>query len=416
MPPKKVPESVIKGIKNKEALVTWMLNNIDHSLILQCLQPSAVVSEAGPSRPAPLSKKEEKQAATQAVAEELGLDVIFNDTSFGPKATLKGQKYYGLISQSCPMIKHLIIDEKTGAIAGKVPGLKGPKAPYHRLYITKEKLEKVCKKEADAMLTEISRNQGFGAIRFNTKFLTGGKKAGGFISKAAKKAVKLAKKPLKPSGFVNPQQAAGLASFKAIKSGKSIIGSGLAGKIAYQKARGYNRKLAGKVAKSSLAKMKRLTGRPSLRNLPRSWMAFGSAEKEEFKARRALKRRARGAVGGLKRGIKGAKRRDRNAVKKGRKVGGIKGKLVGGMGRTINVGMAVPMVGSSVTRGFIRPSRRSRFGKVKRTSHHPLREKAKKLGIRITRTVGGKRVYKTDVMLKNQIKTKMSKSNRPIKR
>ena len=46
MPPKKVPESVIKGIKNKEALVSWMLENIDHSLILQCLQPSAVTEAA----------------------------------------------------------------------------------------------------------------------------------------------------------------------------------------------------------------------------------------------------------------------------------------------------------------------------------------------------------------------------------
>mgnify|MGYP001414288410 CR=1 FL=1 len=87
-------------------------------------------------------------------------------------------------------------------------------------------------------------------------------------------------------------------------------------------------------------------------------------------------------------------------------MGGIKGRLTSGIGRTINVGAAIPTVGSSITRGFIRPTRRSRFGKVTRKSHHPLREKAKKKGIKVTHMVGGKRVYKTDKMLQKQLKKK----------
>jgi len=440
MKAKQVPESVIKGITNKSALVDWMLNNIDHNLILQCLQPSAISpssSDSGPSQPieeiqevvAELPPAQQQAAATQAVAEELGLDEILNDPEFTDKATITGDKYFGVISTYCPMIEHLAIDEKTKKIAGKFPGLKGPKAPFHRLFVTKEKLLKFCKAEADKMLADIKRKgkgkapvQGFGAIRAPTGFFKGVSKTIQGVGKAASKVGRMSFKGTR--GFINPQQASLYATSKAIKSGKSVIGSNLAGKMAYKKAQGYNRRLASLAALKGARRVRR--GNSSLRNLPRSFMAFGATNKEEFKALRGLRRRAGGAIRGLKSGISTVKRRDKGAVKRGRKVGGIKGKLTSGVGRTINVGMAIPTVGASTPRGFLRPSRttrRSRFGAPKTTKKRTLppripskalRARAQKLGIRVTKTRGGKRVYKTAAELEAAIKKKMASAKRTL--
>ena len=458
MPPKSVKQEIVNNIKDKESLVTWMLNNIPHNLLLQCLGQAPSVPAAGPSSSSPAAVVEEAQAAQAALppaqqkaaaieAVTLGIqDILSLKGNFPLKASPQRMQQ---IAQYCPMFSS-VQDGGKGTLVGIVAGQEAKGLQP----ITRDRVRVQCEKEAKRIVAELKGKapaQSFGAIRFNTKFLSGGKKASGFISKAAKKAVKLAKKPLKPRGFVNPQKAASYATIKAIKSGKSIIGSGLAGRVAYKKAQGYNRKLAGKIAKSSLSKMKRLTGSPtkSLRNLPRSWMAFGATSKEEFKVLRGLKRRAGGAIRGLKSGIKGVKRRDKKAVKKGRKVGGIKGKLIGGVGRTINAGMAVPMVGSSVTRGFLRPSRtrRSRYGqeekiymrrtlpsrvpktrtktstKKTKTKKAPskvpskaLRERAKKLGIRVTKTLRGKRVYKTKAELEAAIKKKKPTRSLPKRR
>ena len=131
------------------------------------------------------------------------ISTILNDPKFDEGTTLRGKKYYDIIAKFCPKIENLTLNEKTGTISGKVPGVKGNAKGL--TYITKKRLKKLCVQEAEAIVSEMAQlrigGQSFGAIRFNTGILKGGRKAGSIIKGATKKAVSIAKKALKTEGF-----------------------------------------------------------------------------------------------------------------------------------------------------------------------------------------------------------------------